>query len=802
MNVGYLETSFSKSNSYPKIPFGPIAKTDFYPKRKNEAGGGEVGGKFRFENKSRASTVLKEAFMNNLNIGGTVDEFAQRVTSMIIAKRQKLLAQYLSVLSQSKGFVHHREEFHEETGFLSDDTEIQERDFIRAGGSLPEFLQFTEVAKSSAVVVEKELLLTKDKITNYFNKGQKRSESGSHKPIKKTRGEHMDDNENKEIEDGEGLEQEYTRSYLGIANILLDNISVAPDLKDLINPYRVHSIADSMKKYDPSMAVLVVCPEDITEPVDLNNTSNRKFHCIQKIHTVEAFKSLDKDGKFESLVGHDKRTVVAYVIRTDNKEVVHYGHLRADAIESHFSKKLHPQQLLHIFGSLTDKDSVNSFKAIVRMCKLCRVGPNEATAIRKLCKWSKEAFKELIKVIEFFEHYETLDVKASGHQSRLIRGEKMPVPNKLFNQLSKVDENYFVDRCGKILEKKTSLKSLVDGYEMFAGMKKVTAVLSVLAEHKAYEQLQHEFPGRFELDQLKPFIGAEVKEGKMNESASRLKKYYNAVVSHSPTPDIEMLEFKELDDLEELKDSGVFDKFDTILLVLGKEKKESAEVCLAIADLVINSTESYKSAIIVFPSEDQHFQFMSHIRTQDTSLIDAETLLISCQIKKHKSIQENVSFGAMIGKNISFKFPINKYQSNISNLKEVIESISPQGASTLVVSDMIPLMKIHSELVGKVAYYGPKDEIFNFRHLLTKDESFQKVTDDGVGEATDEDDDEAHEATMALEEKVVASDKESAAKSDKVKVKHQSLTSYQSSMDEISDSIDLDLDIEKNGVSD
>ena len=786
VTIGYKNTrgcvsSYTKSTAYPKIPFGPIAKSE-YSQRKVE--GGEVVGVFKFTNKSRETALLNEPFMNNLNSGndGNVDEFSKKITSMIIDKKQKLLAQYLSVLSQSSGFVHHRDEFHEKTGFLSDGTEIQERDFNSAGGSLSEFLLFTEVAKSSAVIVEKELLLTKNNnITNYFKRSG--SESSSHKPIKKTRGELLDENENKEIEDLEGLEQEYRKSFIGLASIPLDNVSVAPGLKSEINIFKVQSIADSIKKqYDPSFAVLVVCPEDITEAVDLNDTSNRKFYCIQKIHTLEAFKSLDKDGKFESLVAHCDRTVVAFVVKTDNSAVVHYGHIRADAIESNFFKKFQPQQLLHIFRSLTEEGNENSFKAIDRMCKLCRVGPNEATSIRKLCKWSKDAFKELIKVLVIFEKYETLDVKASGHQSRVTRGEKMPVPNKLINKLSKVDENYFVDGCGKILEKKISLKSLVDGYEIVAGMKKVAAVLSVVAKHKSYETIQQQFPGKFELDKLEPFIGAEVKEGKMNESASRLKKYYNAVVSDSdsPSPDIDMVEFKDFDDLKELKESGVFAKFDTILLVLGKLKKESAEVCLAIADLVINSPETYKSAIIVFPSEDLYFQFMWYIRGKDTSLIakfDAETLLISCKSKKHQDIEENVSFGAMIGKNISFKFPIKRNQSNIANLKDVIESISPPGASRLLVSDMIPLMKIHSsELVGKVAYYGPPDEIFNFRHLLAKDESFQKVTDD---------DDEIR----SVDEDVSGSE-EQAGHTSGAKETKSAIVSYQKEMDEIHDDLD------------
>ena len=794
--IGFKNTrgdisSFSKSKASPKTPFGPPCKVEYLMKKIVD----EESGEFKFTNKRRETVPFMESQMNNFNVDGGVNGFSRKITSLIVEKRQKLLAMYLSLLSHTDNFVHHREEYHDQNGFLLDGSGIQEKDLEQNGGMLVEFLEFVNVASTSAVTVEKEVL-GNNPISNYFQVSQKRSQDSSSKSKKKSKNDLKNENEQKEIDDKSGLEQEYKKSYLGIAHIPLGNISVAPDLATKINPLRVLAIMNSItKKYDPSMSVLVVCPADIHKPVDLSDVDDEKFHCIQKIHTLEAFHKLDNDEKqFEMLASHSEKKVVCYVIKTSTSGLVHYGHLRPTSIETKFIQKIYPQHILHIFQSLAVDGNVNSWKVVERISRLCRIKANEATTISKLCKWSKEAFTALINVIELFEKYGTLDVKPSGHQGRLARGEKLPITNKLFNQLGKTDETYFLSGHGKVLSGEISLKCLIAEFGNIIKLEKVVATLCVIAGHKTYESIKLVFPGKFEQDQIKLFIGSEIKPDKtMNENALRLEKYYNAVKNKEPNALQTLLELNEFTDLKELKDASLFSQFNTIVLLMSKDV---SEICLEIADYVIKSEDSRVSAILVFSSEALQFQFLSFLRSKDLTLLKnyhVSPIVISCEVKVQRNIEENVSFGVIFGKIDKFKSPVKIYQNSISNLKEIVESVSPPGGATLVVADQLPLVKVHSaELSGKVAYYGSKTEIYKFKGLLAKDGSFrmsgleaEKISSEVVGS----------EASGSDSTQVPPSEEEKLTEMDQVKVDNPlKAFDYQDEMEEIEKQIDSDSD--------
>ena len=60
------------------------------------------------------------------------------------------------------------------------------------------------------------------------------------KPQKKSKSAEIDELEASELADG--LEKEYQRSYVGMANISLDNISISKDLDVKVNQFRVYRI--------------------------------------------------------------------------------------------------------------------------------------------------------------------------------------------------------------------------------------------------------------------------------------------------------------------------------------------------------------------------------------------------------------------------------------------------------------------------------------------------------------------------------------------------------------------------------
>ena len=118
------------------------------------------------------------------------------------------------------------------------------------------------------------------------------------------------------------------------------------------------------------------------------------------------------------------------------------------------TKKTYPQDLLHVFENLAEKEnSVGALKVVERMSKLSRLGPDEATALKKLCQWSAVGFKYLMEVINRLEVYETLDVKSSGNAGSITSGERLKMTNLVFNLLGKCEEDFFVSGRENILEK-------------------------------------------------------------------------------------------------------------------------------------------------------------------------------------------------------------------------------------------------------------------------------------------------------------------------------------------------------------
>jgi hypothetical protein len=424
------------------------------------------------------------------------------LTSLFVEDKKRLIANYLSATQCSKNFVHY-DERHDDDGICYDGKGVTLAEVENNGGSLTELRDFIKVAEENATFGD----TAQDAFAEVFKSGEnekkRKSDSVGTKPTKKAS---IVINERTELEDPDGLEKKFQNSYMGVAWISLDNISVSKELNIKPNIYRVCKIKESLKfKYDPSQTVVVVAPEEDTERLDLKNL-DQKFIVVQKVHTLAAFKDLDQTGEFEKLTGHSKRKVLCYVVNTRSLSLLRYGNMRANDISNKFARKTFPQDLLHVFETLSAKDStVNSLKVVERMAKIGRVGPNEATALRKLCKWKQSAFRCLMEVINIYEIYETLDLKSSGNTGRISRGEKLCMPNIVFNNLAKVEEAYFEANFHLIVSKKMSLKSLVDESLKNKEVQKVYGVLGQIAGYQAIEALQQEYPGKFDVNVVEKF---------------------------------------------------------------------------------------------------------------------------------------------------------------------------------------------------------------------------------------------------------------------------------------------------------
>ena len=210
----------------------------------------------------------------------------------------------------------------------------------------------------------------------------------------------VDQSEKKELTDVNGLEIQFKNSYVGLTRVPLSNIKISPDMEGHISPNRVKFVVASIRqKFDPSLSVFVVITEEDKRSIDLKNVGQVKFLAVQKLHTLQAFKELEKSGEFSMLHGHEDKKVLCFVLNTNRPEMLHYGHQRNNEISSQFCRKTRPQDILHYFNSLTLRSSkVNSIKVVDRMAKLSRLGPDECTAVSKLCQWSSSGFSALMEI--------------------------------------------------------------------------------------------------------------------------------------------------------------------------------------------------------------------------------------------------------------------------------------------------------------------------------------------------------------------------------------------------------------------
>ena len=125
----------------------------------------------------------------------------------------------------------------------------------------------------------------------------------------------IDSNQKEELVDPKGLEQKYQKSFAGVVDINISNLSVHPKLAYLIMNPKVKVIEEDINlRYDPTQAIPVVCPADTSSPLDLSNIGDRQFLVIQKLQTFRALQNLEQRGQFRSLVGHSMGTLMCYVV--------------------------------------------------------------------------------------------------------------------------------------------------------------------------------------------------------------------------------------------------------------------------------------------------------------------------------------------------------------------------------------------------------------------------------------------------------------------------------------------------------
>ena len=300
-----------------------------------KSSGDEVKREYKFYNRSHQSASFDEVILNMM-IGG-VNPFSQRVTSMCIQNKKKLLSNYLNIVQYSSDFIHHRDMIHDENGFLIDGSGTSVTDLEENGGSLIEFRDFVKVVKESARVISTPDNLYLDIARNRADgrKRKKANPTGGEPAQKKSKSAVLEENEKAELVDSTGLEHKYKSSFIGLASIPLDNLQVPKELQKMVLIYRVYKIMASMKaRFDPSQVVLVVSPVDDSKPPVLAEVGSQQFLVVQKIHSFTAMKELDKRDGLSGLCGLKTRKVLCYVLITNSSALIHYGNCRSNEISN------------------------------------------------------------------------------------------------------------------------------------------------------------------------------------------------------------------------------------------------------------------------------------------------------------------------------------------------------------------------------------------------------------------------------------------------------------------------------------
>ena len=716
VDIGYKNTkgeispfSTSKRNAYVKRPFGPPVKCEYRVK----STGNEIEGEYKFVNNHKDTAVLPDSLLNNFDIG--TNTFIRKVNLFRSDNKKDLLAKYLTLILHSDKFVHHSEELHSSDGFLLDGTGVTEAQLVTAGGSLDDYNDFVKVVKENAkevLSVEKRL----EDIRNYFVSNGKRKANGNSAPkAKLSKQAAVDQSEKEELTDVNGLEIQFKNSYVGLTRVPLSNIKISPDMEGHISPNRVKFVVSSIRqKFDPSLSVFVVITEEDKRSIDLKNVGQVKFLAVQKLHTLQAFKELEKSGEFSMLHGHEDKKVLCFVLNTNRPEMLHYGHQRNNEISSQFCRKTRPQDILHYFNSLTLRSSkVNSIKVVDRMAKLSRLGPDECTAVSKLCQWSSSGFSALMEMMEVFENYQTLDVKPSGHMGSLARGEKLSMTNVLFKMLGKCSEQYFVSHYQAVVDSSISLKTMLDGFKEAGKVQKVCGVVSVLAGNESYDKIKEMYPGKFDFDVMKNFIGAELKGENRNTKAGLLEKYFKSVIATNENERVIIpLEFEDCSDIAGKLNEDFFTMYEAIIFHM---KELNQDICKKIISHMINSTKPVHAALLIFPSEKDQFQVLSYLRNQNTMLENFKIVPISFnrEVKSSGDVVENISYSILFGKLSIINPPLKVHYRGFENLINIVECVIPLQSSVALLCDPgVECSKIHSdESDRKVSYFAPKSSL-------------------------------------------------------------------------------------------
>ena len=634
-----------------------------------------------------------------------------------------LLAKYFSHLVQSRGFSKFMEEKHSDEGLVKEVILRESGDINLGHGSVKELVDFIDLAKEHAIIIGANVteegrvdllnpIIKQKRISDYY--------AADTPPKKMNKSEAVEHNFRKESQDVTGLEQQLVSKYSGFVKISLDKLSVSEKLALPVNDMEVAALAESMsQRFNPALCVLTVTGED--EVFDDDNN----YSVIDGVHRLKALKLLDSQGRFDQLPGIKDRKIECFALTsTGDPAIDNYCNLRSNDQCSQFQSKSSLHELIYVFSFLNKsyKDGVKALTAMERMSKLRKIGADELTSLRKISNWPEVTLGHLIDVLKKFERYQTTDATGRGNKMRLQKGEKMPLPKKMFKMLSKCSAELFEIHHERILNRELSLKEVLQNSEEILANQKIKATFAKEAEVASFEVLQKKYPGKINENVTKSFVGAVT--GKNRNIAGMLLERFVSGLN-----DENLKETIQTEELETVFDFGL-DKLATFDIVVYNILNDQPDYIDSVIDSVGLQRKGYMAVLIVLHSDKEHRRVISKLDYWTTqNSMEVVQILFEKKIdtcNQEGLVQENLQFAVLFGKFHIFHPPLRVLNAEMkTSLKDVIEKIAPPASKIAVVlTGSQEIVNIHKD--GEInectiIYFAPKQTLERFMKRIAKD---------------------------------------------------------------------------------
>ena len=257
--------------------------------------------------------------------------------------------------------------------------------------------------------------------------------------------------------------------------------------------------------------------------------------------------------------------ITCHIVRGDNAVQANYGAMRGNDCQAEGVHKPFVHELVFILEGLAKQfGNEKAIEAVERYGKALAFGYDEIAAVRKIGAWPVECISSLSSILNSFQCLGTLDGKTiSKRQSkRIMDGNIVEVPKILLKKVAKVDPEFIKQNAHFVLEKKASLKDLVEEFFKHPKRVKTASCVIEISGFQTMEQVQKTCPGKFDDEVLDKYEGAVIGEN-ANSSGEALQEYCTKVFSGK---DIEPItKFFQIESFAEL-DFCKWSGYDLIIL--------------------------------------------------------------------------------------------------------------------------------------------------------------------------------------------------------------------------------------------